>query len=749
MRGTFRSISATVVIVLAFTFSFSAPAPPGFAQARTDQWTQIGVGLIGHSDTGGPHNESGRAIQAAWRKDALQDNQNILWIGTHWGGLWKSILDANGNIGSWIPLTDNFPGPHDMGSFLVNRSDSNQILIGTGKPASNGVGDGNIYRTTDQGATWLPNPLPHRPKRITRMVDDSSDPDGNIVLAATSGGIYRSKDFGKSKWKRVYDGAEVTDIVQDVDDSARWYAAALISHVILRSTDNGVTWTPPEHSDNGFHGSIRRVSLAACGSNKNVLYALAANKNAGGKLNGLYRSTDRGETWSVIYGPEKNCVVDKDIQGVHTCAIGCDPTNASHIFFGMQLPLETFTALLPPQDIHWIGEPSDCSISSSTLNGGHGDYNYILFRPGFQSIVIANDGGYYIYHPDPGGTVPGTVDDSGNLLGIEANFLKISNGGLASSRSSPNIFIGGVEDNGLIVGDTAENTLTISHTADGGQGSIMPDNPDILAGSINGDNTRFKSTDRGQSWTSINHGLDGQNFSSVLIDPTANIDDPHIFTPTQNSLGLSNVFYRNVSDPTSADWQLVSPLFLNGVIDHLDHTTDRDVDEIIVTLENSRKLFTYTGPRSLLGLLFLKQITPKPLPAVTNGIRDASANADKSGLQPDTIYYTTGKSRPSRAFISTDGGQHWGDVTGDMPQGNDGPDFLKLIANPKNLIQLFLATSTGVYRSDTEGLHWYPYSEGLRLNEEVLDIVINVHDLAQPTLYIGTKGRGFWQRIVQ
>jgi len=132
--------------------------------------------------------------------------------------------------------------------------------------------------------------------------------------------------------------------------------------------------------------------------------------------------------------------------------------------------------------------------------------------------------------------------------------------------------------------------------------------------------------------------------------------------------------------------------------------------------------------------------------------RDAHANADKSTLQPDTIYYTTGASRPSQAFVSTDGGQTWTDVTGNMTTGKNGPDFVKLLANPRNLNQLFLATTEGVFRSDTRdanGPVWEPYSQGLRLREEIQDIVINVHGLDRPTLYVATKGRGFWKRTVQ
>jgi len=49
--------------------------------------------------------------------------------------------------------------------------------------------------------------------------------------------------------------------------------------------------------------------------------------------------------------------------------------------------------------------------------------------------------------------------------------------------------------------------------------------------------------------------------------------------------------------------------------------------------------------------------------------------------------------------------------------------------------------STGTIRS-------YAFLEGLRLNEDVQDIVINTHNLAVPTLYIATRGRGFWQRAI-
>src|SRR5205085_514027 len=143
---------------------------------------------------------------------------------------------------------------YGIGSFLVNRVNSNKILIGPGGFKDNN-GDGSIYRTHNQGQTWHARNLPkHNPGRITRIVDDRSDPTGNHVMVATSAGIYRSIDFGKT-WNPVYEGAEVTDLVQDTSDPTIWYAAAMIPNVIIRSVTNGITWSPYSPGTDKITGS--------------------------------------------------------------------------------------------------------------------------------------------------------------------------------------------------------------------------------------------------------------------------------------------------------------------------------------------------------------------------------------------------------------------------------------------------------------------------------------------------------------
>jgi hypothetical protein len=142
-------------------------------------------------------------------------------------------------------------------------------------------------------------------------------------------------------------------------------------------------------------------------------------------------------------------------------------------------------------------------------------------------------------------------------------------------------------------------------------------------------------------------------------------------------------------------------------------------------------------------------MTPRLKPLTTGATRDARVNADRSPTRPETIYYTTGISRPSQAFVwlppaENLGTSHWSNVTGALPGSMD---FNRLVANPSNLDQLFLATSDGVWRSDSGGVCWTRWSRGLRRNEVVLDLLINAED-SPPTLYIATQGRGFWGRQI-
>jgi len=725
-------------------------------------WVEIGSGEFNTGSSAGsepPHHQSGRMAQSAWAFDSHQ-GRDILWMGASHGGLWKSMVDASGQVVRWIPVTDNFPGSHTLGSFVIHPLDSDKILIGTG--TTWGDGDG-IYRTQDGGASWSANTLPLSPTRVWRIAGDRSDAGGNTVLAASSLGIWRSADFGLT-WSRPYAGAEITDVLQDPNHPARWYAGAKGSGVIY-STDGGSSFCP---LGSGFAGSIRRVSLAASRADERFLYALVIENS--GALTGVYRydkldqlpvcdaanPTGSSTPWNDITANADNATVDALNQGGHTAGIAADPNDADHVIFGLQTPAETRNATAV--SVTW----------DTTVDGGHHDYNHILFLPDDRTVVMANDGGYYLYD-----FVDHTLDDSGNLLGINAFELssasKPGQGGFASSRSDPNVFIAGLQDNGTIVGDISQDPAILRvGGGDGGQVSIMPDIPSfvafsttILAKGFPGH--RFVSFDSGTNNFSVDCDLKGDNRSTMLIDPTPGIAFPYLFTHTDDSEieegdsdkpdepSPSRVFFKPLVTFLTCDWQPVGPDTVPETITQLDHTTNPDLHEMVLTLKDDHRLFVFSDVRANLGSLPLFERTPPlcgtPPPPTCDppANADARTNADRSTLQPDTVYYTSGRGRPTSAFMSFDGGVTWTDVKGDI---DPDIDLYRLVANPKNPSQLFLATSDGVFRSLDGGGHWTDYSRGLRLHETVEDMVINSDNVDPPTLYAATQGRGFWIRTL-
>jgi len=147
-----------------------------------------------------------------------------------------------------------------------------------------------------------------------------------------------------------------------------------------------------------------------------------------------------------------------------------------------------------------------------------------------------------------------------------------------------------------------------------------------------------------------------------------------------------------------------------------------------------------------LGSMTFEERTPA-LPA-GSASNDSQIAADRSSLRPYTVTYTTGASRPSRAYLSNDRGQTWPDVPGDLAFTLTDATYWKLVANPSDQTQLFLGTDVGVYRSDNGGANWYRYSDGLPAVASIFGLELNFDQANPPLLHLGTYGRGFWDRQV-
>lgn len=256
----------------------------------------------------GPAYMSGRIADIA----VDQNNPSTWYTAVGSGGVWKTV-----NAGTtWTPIFDE-QAVYSTGDVTIDPSNSNIIWVGTGE--NNGgrhisFGDG-VYKSLDGGQTWQNMGLT-KSERISDIIIHPQDSNTVWVSAQgplwTSGGergLYKTTDGGES-WKLVLEPEDewtgVTSLLIDPRNPNKLYAATwsrqrtVAAYVgtgpgsgIHTSDDGGETWTKlktglPE-------GNMGKIGLAISPMNPDVVYAAIEVDNRKG---GLYRSADRGASWS-------------------------------------------------------------------------------------------------------------------------------------------------------------------------------------------------------------------------------------------------------------------------------------------------------------------------------------------------------------------------------------------------------------------------------------------------------------------
>jgi hypothetical protein len=709
--------------------AFGAARPPAaLAPALgTDGWEQIGYGDFNPDDV---HHQAGRIRQASYAYDNAQ-GITTLWVGATGGGLWRA-LDLFFAI-AFVPVSDNLPGSPSVGAFLVQPGNSNNILIGTGD-ISRYAGTG-MYKTTDGGATWHavhPTDGTSWPGTFQKVLTDLGDATHQTVLAQGDSGIWLSNDFGSS-WSQVYK-APTTDLVQDPVHTYIWYAASP-GIGVLRSTSYGQFYNP---IGSGL-ATPGRISLAVSAAAPQHLYAISATTD-NKYLSGIWRSDDYGDgTWNLI---ESNDHISGAAQAFHTTTIAVDPTNPDIVFAGMA----------GSQVTHNGTAASPTWTYSGSFDEGHADHTGYTFEAGTTNVISTTDGGIYVLDEN-------TLSVSGSLnyatnLNVQQVYGPV--GDLACSRTEPDECLSGLQDNGSITinrNDSPPNV--IRNGGDGAQVSIAPNDPNELFNMEDG--TRFYSTDGGATWSG-DYGacLPNNYYATTLIDQTP----PNGFTPfiytfsqppnTQNS-SESYVYYKSVNP--NCDWTAANP---NAPFDmtkfsprSMDASTDPSgyVFYVVGWSTGALKVLDSHNTGDLGAMTYVDRTPPLSSHAEKS---DSQIAADRSTSRPYTVTYTTGGSRPSQAFLSNDRGQTWTEVTGDLASKLPDASYWKLLANPIDQRQLFLATDQGIYRSDNFGANWYRYMAGMPAIASIFGLELDADPLyvSTPLLHIGTYGRGYWDRLV-
>ncbi len=258
-----------------------------------------------------------------------RDSSGETWLaGSVSGGIWKTI-DGGDN---WISMTDDFP-QLAISTMALAKSNPDVIYAGTGEIGFRNLGavSGNgILKSVDGGNSWSQLASTTRDNGFVGINRLAVDPQNeNVILAATTTGIYRSTDGGSS-FSRVFDGGNFQDLKSDPGNFNRLYAAAL-GQGVYKSDDAGQTWLDIGAS----FVDADRIELAVSPSSPSHVYAAVyVDPASGSSSSALYQSTDFGETFAEVGGNSDAPDNWLGSQGWYDNTIMVHPFNQNIVFVG-------------------------------------------------------------------------------------------------------------------------------------------------------------------------------------------------------------------------------------------------------------------------------------------------------------------------------------------------------------------------------------------------------------------------------
>ena len=662
----------------------------------------------------------------------------VIYIAAATGGIWKS---TSGGV-TWEPVLDD-AGVGSMGDVTVAPSNPEIVWAGSGEPnnmRSSSYGDG-VYKSVDGGKTFRHMGL-RSSQHVGRIVIRPDDPDAVYVAAvgplwASGGerGVFRTTNGGET-WEAVLTIDEhtgVTDLVMDPSNPDVLYASALqrerraYSYVgggpgsgIYKTTDGGDSWTK---LDAGLPKSdMGRIGLDVSLSRPGTLYAVVE-----GSEQGVYRTDNHGATWRKT----------SDIASIpwYFGQIRVDPVDPEVVYhLGVRL-----------QRSEDGGETWE-RIGQSV----HVDHHAMWINPENPAhILLGNDGGFYASH-DRGRT----WDFSPNLP--ISQFYAV---GVDMQEPFFGIY-GGLQDNSTWGGPSrTRNAMGIGNAdwyrmagGDGFFAAIDPRDHNVAyVESQNGNLVRF-------------NGRTGER-KSIRPRPVPG-DDPYRFNwsaPIQISPhDPSTVYFAGNHVFKSTDqgdsWEVLG--------EDLTRQIDRDSLPMMGAVPSDDAVSRHQGTAVFSNISTMHVSALRPgvvatgsddgtVAVTTNDGRTWRKSTRFPGV-PDTTYvskvrwsvhdpttlYATFDGHRSNDFLpyvlkSTDEGQSWQSIAGDLPEFGNVRAFAEHHEEPN---VLFVGTEVRPFVSVDGGASWLPMKNGIPPSP-VHDLKVHPRDNA---LVVATHGRGFF-----
>ena len=687
--------------------------------------------------------------------EVAPNDSRVIYAGTAAGGILKS---TNGGT-SWTFLFDKESVP-SIGDLAIAPSNPSIVWAGTGEANNRQSASwgGGIYKSMDAGKTWKMMGLANS-FAIARIVVHPQNPDivyvavlGNLWAPNPERGVYRTKDGGKS-WEqvlRVNDDTGATEIAIDPESPTILYAAMYQRRrsvfgfngsgehsALYKTNDGGDTWqkivkgmpydtenAPTPRPENLLETG--RCSISIYPKDTNIVYVTVEHANGG-----VYRSTDKGETWT------RQADINAVPRPMYFSQLRVDPNNDQRLWLaGVAMQYsddggKTWTGNMsraPHADTHaiWI-DPAD---SNHLLMGNDGGINMTYDRgktwdyantvPIGQFYEVGADNGYPY-------KICGGLQDNNAWCGpsMSMNPRGITNDDWYTIGGGDGFFAQpDPSDTSIVYTESQDGNTLRRNVVTGESKSIRPREADgepnyrfqwntpIVISAFDpktiyiGGNFLFKSPNRGDSWTKVG-----------TADLTTGVDRNKLEimgkAPDKNTRSRHDGVQQYPTITTVSESPLNRNVLWVGTDDgNLQVTRDsaawKNVFEKVPGVPKGTYVSRVVASRSCEGCAF--------------------ATFDGHRMGDFKVY----------AFMTSDFGETWKSISGGLPENRGTISVIR--EHPRNTNVLFVGTEFGLFYSNDRGGSWQQIRNNLP-TVPVDDILIHPRE---NDLILGTHGRSIW-----
>ncbi len=709
-------------------------------------------------------------------------NDGTIVLGAAQGGVWTFDNDTK----TWTSRTPD-ANTQAVGALALAPSDDRIIYLGSGEGALSGdsyYGDG-VYRSADGGLTW---------KRVSgdkfngqatsSIVVDPTNAD-HLYMATLRGrggvrrttaptstpfGVWESRDGGahwslKKGTTNELHGA--TDLVMDPQDPRVLYAS-FWGDGLYRSANGGATWASAlgDLPQGNFLEGGTRFALGLshpAGDAHATLYTGFDYFDLSDDYHQsrLYKSTDDGAHWTATpTGSGSDSILGYcGGQCFYDNVVKPDPTNPDVIYLG---------------GVYGYGNsPQSGGIYRSTDGGAtwknlgydlHPDFHAIALQPNdTKHIVIGNDGGAWQSFTGGGRNgageplsaadwenLNGTVNPSTGALVHDTGLRITQFVSMATVPQVPGQYWGGTQDNGTMRRSLVNDRWFDQAGGDGGQVIVdqtntNPDNPSLPAyvfGTYFGISPyRFDPSEVGTFFgnEAIDGGIDMSDRSEFYVPWVQNRANPD-----QMFLGTYRLYRTDNAEAPSAGevhWDTVSPDLTTGCTEEAPNGARGCLITAIGLADGGDGV--YVGSDDGVVSVSPNAVTSDS-PTWTRVGKRALPNRPVAQFAVDrsdwrvayAAYAGFGAATPhnrGHVFKTTDGGRHWRDISGRLP---DIP-VNSVILDPSSDNTLYVGTDVGPFVTTNGGHSWRRLGSGIpKVAIWQLD-----YDPSHATLAAGTHGR--------